>query len=407
MPITQNDIKFKHSKVVNDTAGNGGEVDNANVADLFPNVSGTEREAGITRYRKVFYKNEQASSGLVDLTLFNSKVYMERISPGDDFFRIYAHATDNNTDVQSDAAGYTGWAGVGFLSANITGPETDFNVIAEDASGFENGATLCVAYKDTDGTVHREFVTLTSKTWAGNVASMVTSGLTNSYERAYDDRSLATDGIYTASTVGSTAAAYTTDEHAGRLVRIYKTADGTLPQVRRIASNTTTTLTTTYPFSPVPDTSYSYEIIKTYVSQVVNLGDLVAGSSNWLESVTGDGTYNEGAYPLRIYPVGAIDQDWTIHFTSTTQYNVIGSTLGTVVTGQLKSADCMPSNPGSGSYYFKLEAAGFAGTWDNGDEITFTTSGSYAGFWVKQVVAANVPTCGDNTWHICNLGDTV
>lgn len=408
MAITTNDIKFKLPKAVNDLASNGGRISNNNTDNkVFPFVSGAERVAGITRYRKLFFKNEQKTVGnLVDLTLYDAKVYMETISPGDDYYRLIHNSGAHATDVQDDIDGLTAWAGVGILNVDVVGPETNFDIDCEHASGFEDASVICIAYKDTNGTVHREIVDLTSKTWNGLTASLVTAGITNSYERAYDTK---TATIFSETTIGAATATYVTSpqEHVGRLVRI-KSGTG-VGQVRRIASHTTTTLTVTYKWTTTPDGTSVYEILKTYVSQVVELGDLVAASSDWLETNTHGGTYDEATYPLQLFPVGCVDQDWTLTFTSDGPdytYSVAGDELGTILTGQVKASDCAPAN--GTSFYFKLLAAGFSGTdtWRTGDKIEFTTKGSCAGFWLKQVVPAGANSCADNLWNFAYLGDS-
>jgi len=395
MAIVAADIKFKLPAAVSDAASNGGRITNTTISTFFPNITGAERGLGITRYRKGFLKNEQASGGYTDLTLYNPKVYLESLSPGEDYYRLVA---GTSTDVQSNATGYTAWAGVGFLDADIAGGAANFDVNAEHASGFEDGATLVIA----DGT-NREVITLTSKSWVSTKASLVTSGVVNAYARAYDTRTATTAN---ATEIGSNLSTYLLNEHYGRLVRI-KSGTGA-GQIRRIASNTTNgVLTVTFPFATTPVVGDSeYEILKTYVSQTVNLADAVCALSGWAETST-LGTYNEATYPVLMYPVGTVDQTWTITFSNATTYNVDGSSLGRVVTGQAIAANCTPSNVGSTSYYFNLRAAGWGGTWAGGDTIVFTTAGSYKGFWCKQVVTAGIATCGDNTWNIRAIGDSV
>jgi hypothetical protein len=359
------------------------------VATLFPNVTGAERLTGITRYRKWFLKNENNLLGLPNLTLYNSRAYIESISPGVDYYRLKA---GTGTDVQSTADDYTGWAGVGILTTDIAGGTANFDIDAEYADGFEDGAELVIS----DGT-NREFITLTSKGWVSTTASLVTSGVVNAYARAYDTKQCTT---HTVSQVGSTLASYVSN-YEGKLVRI--SAGPGVGQVRRIASNTTTVLTVTYPFAVEPTADSYYEILKTYVSQVVPLGDIVASTNGWTES--GAGTYNEATYPVQVYPVGTIDQTWTITFTSAGVYNVSGSVVGTVVTGQTVTTDCKPIN--GSSYYFNIRAAGWGGSWISPNTITFNTVGSYKGCWCKQVVSSGAETCGDNTWNIRTTGDSV
>lgn len=391
MAITSADIKIKLPATVNDTASNGGRTSNTVVSSFFPNITGAERLSGITRYRKAFLYNEQSLSLFKDLTLYNGQVYLQSFSPGEDYYRLKAGTA---SDVQSAATGYTGWSGVGILASDITPGTTDFDVVSEAANGFEDGSTVIIS----DGT-NTETLTLTSKSWVSLTASLVTSGVAYAYARYYDSK---TATIYTDSTIGSNLANYAVSYEAKLVHIVSGTGAG---QYRRIASNTSTTLTVTFPFAVTPSSDSVYEIIKTYVSQPVALGDIVASSSAWTE-VSTSGSYDEGAYPLLLYPVGAVDQNWTLTFDNpATTYSIAGSFgLGTVISNQSIAQDCKPIN--GTSYYFNIRALGWGGTWAPGETITFTTVGSYKSFWCKQIVAAVSASCGDNTMNIICTGDT-
>ena len=67
MPILDSEIKTYRSTVVNDTSANGGPISMTQEASglsasLWPNVSKSQRAAGVTQYRKLFWKIEDSEN---------------------------------------------------------------------------------------------------------------------------------------------------------------------------------------------------------------------------------------------------------------------------------------------------------------------------------------------------------
>ena len=169
MSVQASDLKFFRSVTVSDVANNGGRMSTNEVVtgvknNLFPNVTNTERLAGLTRYRKKFLKNEESTG----LALNYAKVWVGRRTPAQDYIQI---KEGTNTDAQSDASAYTSWSGSGTLNENITGGVTNsFDVLFDTSSGVNDGDEIHL----DDGT-NEEFVTLDSTSgvsWAANVATL-------------------------------------------------------------------------------------------------------------------------------------------------------------------------------------------------------------------------------------------
>ena len=123
-------VKLKKPIGINDSGSNGGmmtsiDVKNDSKENIFPNVDESSRTTGMTRLRKVFLKKETGS-------LDSAKFFIDRPSTAGDYFRII-EGTD--TDVQSQATGYTDWSGAG-------------EVI--EALGTSN-KTIIVEYDNNDG----------------------------------------------------------------------------------------------------------------------------------------------------------------------------------------------------------------------------------------------------------------
>lgn len=324
MPITVNDIRFKQAQTNSDAASNGGRMATADATpSLFPNVTGQERVAGLTRYRKEFVKNEQASaSGEKDLTFVAVKAGLASLSTAQDHFRL---AVGDDTDVQTDAGGYANWAGVGTLAADVTAGVTQQIVVdCEEADGFQDGDQIRI-----DDGVNDEFLTIESVSWGVNQATLTLGG------------SNFTQHSYTAG-------------------------------------------------------------VGTIVSAVISLGDIVCASAGWVENSAG-GSYDETIYPLILYPVGTVTEDWTLTFTSVTNFEVTGSIAGYVGNGSI-SSDFQPAN--GASYYFKLQSAGWGGTWSLGDTITFSTQHSAKALWVVEIVPAGIDSHAANQVSLWVIGDT-
>lgn len=178
MAISSSDIKFYKSTAVNDTDSNGGKISSTRIVtntlnNLFPNVTSAERIAGVTRYRKMFMKNENAS----DLTLESTKVYIGMLSSGEDYFR-FKDGTD--TDIQSQADDYTNWHGSGTLYQSISSGESSIEVTYDAADGVFSGESVML--KIDDGTNSEEVQLLGTPSWAGEVATLnFTPVTTNSF----------------------------------------------------------------------------------------------------------------------------------------------------------------------------------------------------------------------------------
>jgi len=177
MTIASSDVVFYQSENVNDVAGsNGGGIGSTEVVDyilnnLFQNVTHDERVAGVTRYRKMFVRNENVE----DLVLYHCHLWISILSTGGDYFRI---KPGTDTDVQSAAEGYSNWAGSGTLAANITAGDGSLQVTYDAANGVYDGATIRV-----DDGVHVESMVVSgAPAFVGNTATInVTGTFTNNF----------------------------------------------------------------------------------------------------------------------------------------------------------------------------------------------------------------------------------
>ena len=307
------DLILMKSVTVSSAVANGGrqsftQVTSNVLNNMFPNTTQSERTAGGTKYRKFFFRNKNSS----DETAVNSRVWISLRSTGGNYYRIKA-GTD--TDVQSDAAGYSSWLGAGYLTSVLAADSTTLEVLFDAATGVYNSSRIRI----TDSSGGEEFLVVKASggvTWNGNTATILT----------------------------------------------------------------TTSARSTYPASQ-----------NSLVSGVIDLGDLVASTSLWVETSV-SGTYDESTYPVTVNNMGTVDDTWTLEFTGATTFTVTGTNSGSVGSGTTAS-DFSPINTlvGTGDYFFTILAAGWGSTWAIGDTVTFATGHSSAGWWGKEIAPASTP----------------
>jgi hypothetical protein len=170
MSIAASDVIFYKAVNSNDTAANGGRVGTTQVADgslnnLFPNVSSAERTAGLTRYRKMFLRNENVS----DLAMYSGEIWISTRSLAGDHFQM---KPGTDTDQQSDAEGYSNWAGTGLLGAAAGSGESSIEVTFDTTSGV--WAAVPIRIVGVSGELDTSVVG--DPSWVGNTATLTISG---------------------------------------------------------------------------------------------------------------------------------------------------------------------------------------------------------------------------------------
>jgi len=166
--MQQSDLKLYKSKVVSDTNSNGGregatEVVSAQMCNLFPPVSNDEREAGGSRYRKVFFHNANGSGEPAS----NAKAFLVSLSDAEDHFALIS---GDHTNTQGDLTGNEKMYATGTLAAQANQGATQIQVDFEDAADVDlaNGDTLWLY-----GTNGQMFNTVSgAPSWNGNRATI-------------------------------------------------------------------------------------------------------------------------------------------------------------------------------------------------------------------------------------------
>lgn len=131
MPILDAEIKTYRSSTVNDTTANGGPISMIEEASglsssLWPNVSKSQRAAGVTQYRKLFWKIEDSEN--LEATGVNIGLWQPTTSAD----RMYLFSGTED-DTQADI-GTPDLFGAGKLYATATSGDTSIQVTLDDIS---------------------------------------------------------------------------------------------------------------------------------------------------------------------------------------------------------------------------------------------------------------------------------
>jgi hypothetical protein len=151
------------------------------------------------------------------------------------------------------------------------------------------------------------------------------------------------------------------------------------------------------------DNSIHYGTDGTIVSEVLELGSFESSHTTPDTSGSSSGTFNDSGYPIETFDAGTISDSWSVDFSSPTEFDVTGSSVGLIGTGDI-NADFQVAN--LGSCYFKITKEEWGGTWASGDSMTFSTVHSAKGIWIKEHVTAMIPAYIGNKVSFTLDGET-
>lgn len=168
-------------------------------------------------------------------------------------------------------------------------------------------------------------------------------------------------------------------------------------------------------------TKNSYPIEDTYVSSVLVAGDLKVGVSVPFTQTNWDNVWRDEAhgasllnkinikdYPFLLTDNGAINEKWMIKFSSPTQFDLYGETLGFVLRADTLT-DLAPINPATKKPYFTLpkQAFGNQAPWRAQDVIRFNTQGTLMPVWALLSVQPSADDFDEEDgFTMCLYGDT-
>lgn len=334
MTILSSELLMLKSNTVDDSAANGGRMDNNSsvvsgvLNNVWPSVFKAERSAGSTKYRKTFLKVANDD----DDTLFNPQVWLDRRTPADDWVLFFA---GTQTDTQNDITGAEDCYGCGALQANVVSGGGSVVVTVEDAT-LATGAADEI-FRDGDS------IRITNK-------DAPDSGTGTEEDHVINGVPTVSGNDVTITLTGTLANDYNTD-----------------------------------------DNTYG-----TRVMSLMEPSDIVGSFDSFVDTSAGDGAYDDAGYPVLIDNIGTIDQTVTITFTGATTFTAVSDVAGVTLSGGSTGTDYAPSNPDVTKPYFTLESGGWSGTWASGDTVVFHTVPASLPFWQKRVVPAGAASLTGN-----------
>ena len=187
MTILSSEIEFYESAVMDDTASNGGLMSATKLTsgvsqNVWPNVLKAERDAGSTKYRKVFVKVSNDD----DLTLISPMFWLDNPTDGDDWMAMFV---GTQTDTQSGISSPRLY-GCAVLNADVSSGSGTLTVNVEDSTLaseiFKDGDKVRLTDMDTptSTTGNEEYLTITGAPTVANgteVTMSFTTNTTNSY----------------------------------------------------------------------------------------------------------------------------------------------------------------------------------------------------------------------------------
>ena len=131
------------------------------------------------------------------------------------------------------------------------------------------------------------------------------------------------------------------------------------------------------------------------VASCITADEIKTSWDNW-SLTSANGQYDTTSNPVSLDNIGTVEQTWTLTFTSSTDLNISGDTVGALGTGNL-STDLEPVNPDFSRPYFTLPSAGFSGSFVAGDSIIFQTHPAAILLWLKEIVPIGASAGNEET----------
>lgn len=142
----------------------------------------------------------------------------------------------------------------------------------------------------------------------------------------------------------------------------------------------------------------NYPSGSSFVSSALLLGTLQAASTDafsqetwtnvWADLRIGDpitAQYNQVANPIVVTNASAPTERWAMIFTNSTDFRVVGESLGQIMTGSTASV-LSPVNPATGTPYFVIAPAGWGSGWAAGNVLRFNTVSAIPAVQVARTV---------------------
>jgi len=139
---------------------------------------------------------------------------------------------------------------------------------------------------------------------------------------------------------------------------------------------------------------------------VLALPSVVAGVANVMVSSASGSFDTATAGNLVANNKGAVQENWTLTFTSGTSFTVSGTTAGVLSSVGSVSADHAPINPATGTPYFTIKATAWGGSFLANDTVTFETQPAAAPIWYCRNVPAGSSSLANDFTSLAIHGES-
>ncbi len=160
----------------------------------------------------------------------------------------------------------------------------------------------------------------------------------------------------------------------------------------------------TIDFSPALTNGFA--TLNTLVSSVYEMPSLAAEVAGVLVSSAGGSLDTAPQNNLVAHNKGAIEQAWTLNFSSTTSFTLTGNTLGLLAAVGVTSADFAPLNPASGTPYFTLKSLAWNGSFQAGDTVTFETHPAAIAVWYRRQIPPGTASLANDFASLAIQGES-
>ena len=133
------------------------------------------------------------------------------------------------------------------------------------------------------------------------------------------------------------------------------------------------------------------------VASAILLGDLYSASANvfsqkswyndWYDYRVGDDSvakYNAINYPIQVDNEGSVKERFVVKFNSSTNFDIIGETLGVIWSGDIYT-DAIPINGQTSLPYFSIPFQGWGTGWINNNVLRFNIISASAPVWALRI----------------------
>lgn len=149
-----------------------------------------------------------------------------------------------------------------------------------------------------------------------------------------------------------------------------------------------------------------YGTANTLVSSVYEIAS-VAGAVSGVAVASSAGTFDSAtAGNLIAHNKGAVQDTWTLTFTSATSFTASGLATGALAVGGSISADFSPVNPATGTPYCTVKSQAFGGTWAANDTLTFVTSPASIPLWYRRRVPTGTSSLANDFCSVALHGES-